>query len=61
VPLLAVLSQLSPLHWHDEPIAPGTTHKLSSGKVWYVAPARLCGRCWRENKKEPRFSWKTAL
>mmetsp|Transcript_1294 Transcript_1294/g.1664 ORF Transcript_1294/g.1664 Transcript_1294/m.1664 type:complete len:218 (+) Transcript_1294:135-788(+) len=36
VDLLAVLSQLSPLHWNDKPIKPGETKKLSSGRVWFT-------------------------
>lgn len=36
VDLMAVLSQLTPLHWNAEPIKPGETTHLTSGKVWFT-------------------------
>ena len=39
IPLLVVLSQLTPLHWSSEPVLPGETwnneNHLGVGKVWF--------------------------
>jgi len=39
IPLLVVLSQLTPLHWSSEPVLPGETwnneNHLGIGKVWF--------------------------
>mmetsp|Transcript_7485 Transcript_7485/g.25321 ORF Transcript_7485/g.25321 Transcript_7485/m.25321 type:complete len:162 (-) Transcript_7485:55-540(-) len=37
VPILVVLSQLTPLHWAVIP--PGDTHEFSTGRVWYTVSA----------------------
>jgi hypothetical protein len=40
VPLLVVLSQLTPLHWSSEPVQPGATwnagNHVGVGKVWFT-------------------------
>ena len=40
VPLLVVLSQLTPLHWSSEPVLPGATWNANNhvgvGKVWFT-------------------------
>eukprot|EP00631_Chrysoreinhardia_giraudii_P002789 CAMPEP_0197424582 /NCGR_PEP_ID=MMETSP1170-20131217/26887_1 /TAXON_ID=54406 /ORGANISM="Sarcinochrysis sp, Strain CCMP770" /LENGTH=196 /DNA_ID=CAMNT_0042952071 /DNA_START=73 /DNA_END=663 /DNA_ORIENTATION=+ len=36
VPLMGVLSQLTPLHWTGDAVAPGETVKISSGRVWFT-------------------------
>lgn len=36
VELMGVLSQLTPLHWNADPIKPGETKHIHSGKVWFT-------------------------